>query len=107
MTWLFLVAAFRKQLPPRVPSLTNSEISEHTNEENSDPSTLKIVVISGTALLTITVWVFFDLVEPRVGNIGLVGVFPIAVYGSCGYLTKVNIYIERIAFNRFICACLG
>jgi hypothetical protein len=54
------------------------------------PSKLTVVVVVGTALLTISVWVFFDPLKPIFGNIGLVGVFPIIVYGAGGYLTKAD-----------------
>eukprot|EP00041_Stephanoeca_diplocostata_P005753 m.68169 g.68169 ORF g.68169 m.68169 type:complete len:189 (-) comp15979_c0_seq10:1124-1690(-) len=44
------------------------------------------VVIGSTVLVTVLLWVFFASVEDVVGNIGIVGLLPILVFGALGYV---------------------
>lgn len=42
------------------------------------------IVIASTVLITVLLWVFFSSVEQVVGNIGIVGLLPIIVFGAFG-----------------------
>lgn len=46
------------------------------------------IVIGSTVAITVLVWVGFGLVESVFGNIGLVALFPILVFGAMGYLSR-------------------
>eukprot|EP00041_Stephanoeca_diplocostata_P005756 m.68220 g.68220 ORF g.68220 m.68220 type:complete len:314 (-) comp15979_c0_seq15:134-1075(-) len=48
------------------------------------------VVIGSTVLVTVLLWVFFASVEDVVGNIGIVGLLPILVFGALGYLERAD-----------------
>ena len=46
------------------------------------------IIISVTVIATVVMWVLFDEVQFIFGNIGIVGLFPIIIFGSVGYITK-------------------
>ena len=39
-------------------------------------------------MVTITLWVKFEWVAGLVGHLGMVGLLPLIVYGTAGYMTK-------------------
>jgi len=52
--------------------------------------TITDVVICVTVLLTVSAWVTFDSVKHIFGNIGIVALVPIIIFGSLGYLTQAD-----------------
>ena len=52
------------------------------------PTLTDDVIISLTVITTVVLWVLFDQVQFIFGNIGIVGLFPIILFGSVGYITK-------------------
>ena len=45
------------------------------------------VVICSTVVVTVSLWVAFDAVEGFFGNLGIVGLVPVVVFGGLGYIT--------------------
>jgi hypothetical protein len=116
--WAFLVCVFRKSLPRALPAFDPTAGSTVLGDDHAagaihagivkpgivkpgivkpgsdglrtEPRATRFdeAVIVATAALTILTWVFFGHVQSVFGNIGLVGILPIAVYGGAGYLTK-------------------
>lgn len=62
------------------------------------------IVIGSTVAITVLVWVGFGLVESVFGNIGLVALFPILVFGAMGYLSREDFNGECRAV--YVCVCV-
>lgn len=53
-----------------------------------DSISIHDITISATVIITVILWVAFNYVEPVFGNIGVIALFPILVFGSLGYLSR-------------------
>ena len=100
VAWLFFYGFYRNSLPHALPAFGSaSAAAEAVGMKAAGAPAGKgklpakqqdIAVIVGTAGVTITTWVFFESVKPVFGNIGLVGIVPLVVYGGGGYLSKAD-----------------
>ena len=65
-------------------------VGERGRESRCHGVTVADVVICVTVLLTVSMWVTFDSVKHIFGNIGIVALVPIIIFGSLGYLTQAD-----------------
>jgi di/tricarboxylate transporter len=72
--------------------LASGAVAADARGSTPPPAPVRDAVIVGTITTTIALWVGFAIpaVASTFGNIGLIAVLPIAVFGSIGYLTKAD-----------------
>lgn len=69
--------------------LGSADGSDHEEKVVDDnQSTVRDVVIITTILITVGLWVAFDSVKGIFGNMGVVALLPILLFGGLGYVTK-------------------
>lgn len=65
--------------------------------------TIRDVVIVATILVTVLLWVIFSSVEFLFGNIGLIALIPILLFGSLGWVYCAAVLAGRGAQARHAC----
>ena len=62
-----------------------SDDSIHYTHPPTRQDTIRDVVIVSTIVVTVALWVLFNQIETVFGNIGLIALIPILLFGSLGY----------------------